>query len=912
MVFLSAMITFNVICRLQTCVEGGLTIHINQQKLFMKNVPLLFFVAVTFLFSTSLNCIAQSPSDSVKHYMQQYYQFSRQYPQEKVYLHFDNTAYYLGETIWFKAYVVNAEQNQLTNISRVLYVELLNPEGGVVETKKLKIENGQCHGQFQLKDSLFAGYYEVRAYTRYMLNFCREDFTDYIGDPKTKDIYSYTPPYSEGWRIYFHHYYIDNTVNSGIFSRVFPVYGRPQVVGDYATKTMRERPRINKETIFKEEQKPALSLLFYPEGGQLIKGNPGRIAFIATNSQGEQVDVTGNVVDQHNQAIDTIKCIHTGMGVFQFTPNGSKYTAKVWYKSQAFTFDIPMGIEKGCTMLVNNLQTDNLYLRIQGTPKDTMQTLGLSVTCRGKIGFFGTVTLSDNKPMEVSIPKTKLTTGVNQITLFSTRGEVVSQRLIFVNKGEYQQASLTVSGKKTTYSPYERIELGFQLQDTAATAKNNSFSISVRDAATQDLTYHTDNILTNLLLSSELKGYIADPAYYFESNDDTHRKALDVLLMTQGWCRYDWKQMACIDTFMLKEPVEKGILIDGTLRKHNVIDSYKFDDRKKPDRDKMSELSHKRVKNATIKMQVTQPDSTEREGSCTTATNGSFSLLAGEWYGTAELMMHITNMPQLKERFSSNEYVFSLNRNFSPTPKYPFSYYETNFPYRERDTLSMGNNQRLKTAIKDQKIDEVTVTAKQIKRKKIDYRYPNFTIDIYKAMDISQDQYNLKFYFFEGLCYIILKYLHIGDVSLVFVEEDGEYMIGRPTLKMEYDSIKVYTDLATRMRYAKHNNGYTYVPGVVFMGVKSKQAPRSFKFNGIRFTTLQGYTQPAEFYHPDYSKTPLPELKDYRRTLYWNPDVKTDSTGRATVQFYNNSTCKQINISAEGVTSNGIPVVGKE
>ena len=129
--------------------------------------------------------------------------FGRFNPQEKVYLHFDNTGYYLGETIWFKAYVVSAPQLRPTEMSKVLYVELLTPEGRVVETKKLKIVDGQCHGEFLLTDgTLVGGFYEVRAYTRVMLNW---------GD----DV---------------------------VFSRVFPVFDTPKREGEYEME-MTERAR---------------------------------------------------------------------------------------------------------------------------------------------------------------------------------------------------------------------------------------------------------------------------------------------------------------------------------------------------------------------------------------------------------------------------------------------------------------------------------------------------------------------------------------------------------------------------------------------------------------------------------------------------------------------------------------------
>ena len=116
-----------------------------------------------------------APSSDVRERMEAFFadinDFNRRYPQEKVYLHFDNTAYFLTETIWFKAYVVQASNHVPSRLSGVLYVELLSPEGAVLETKKLPVVDGGCHGEFYLDSLYLSGYYEVRAYTRYMLNF---------------------------------------------------------------------------------------------------------------------------------------------------------------------------------------------------------------------------------------------------------------------------------------------------------------------------------------------------------------------------------------------------------------------------------------------------------------------------------------------------------------------------------------------------------------------------------------------------------------------------------------------------------------------------------------------------------------------------------------------------------------------
>ena len=124
-----------------------------------KTHQILFLI---YLISGSLFAQQDSVRLKLNSFVRNINTFNNLYPQEKVYLHFDNTGYYLGETIWFKAYLATAENNRLSGLSKVLYVELLTPEGDIVETKKLKIEDGQAHGEFALKDIPYAGFFEVR------------------------------------------------------------------------------------------------------------------------------------------------------------------------------------------------------------------------------------------------------------------------------------------------------------------------------------------------------------------------------------------------------------------------------------------------------------------------------------------------------------------------------------------------------------------------------------------------------------------------------------------------------------------------------------------------------------------------------------------------------------------------------
>jgi hypothetical protein len=75
--------------------------------------------------------------------------------------------------------------------------------------------------------------------------------------------------------------------------------------------------------------------------------------------------------------------------------------------------------------------------------------------------------------------------------------------------------------------------------------------------------------------------------------------------------------------------------------------------------------------------------------------------------------------------------------------------------------------------------------------------------------------------------------------------------------------------------------------------------------NNKRITYFEGYSHTCKFYERDYSECALPDSADYRRTLYWNPDIWTDMQGRSSVTFYNNARTKHIHVRAEGFTCNG-------
>lgn len=193
-------------------------------------------LTLVLMTCTVLATFAQSRIDSVAY---RALQVGKVMQQERVYLHFDNTAYYLGETIWFKAYTTFGTDDRPSTLSKVLYVELVAPEGYIVKTNKYKLdENGSCYGEFELNPLYLSGYYEIRAYTRYMLNWGKD----------------------------------------AVFSRVFPVFDKVNA-DNWDFKNMLDRRRgFSERGKWISSELPEATLDFFPESGHLVAGIESKVA----------------------------------------------------------------------------------------------------------------------------------------------------------------------------------------------------------------------------------------------------------------------------------------------------------------------------------------------------------------------------------------------------------------------------------------------------------------------------------------------------------------------------------------------------------------------------------------------------------------------------------------------------------
>lgn len=455
--------------------------------------------------------------------------FGKNLPQEKVYLHMDNTSYFVGDTIWFAAYTRQTNDNMPSQISGVLYVELYNQDGYLVERKLLEMTNGRGYANFVLDKQNYPGYYELRAYTRWQLNWGQYEHFHSKESEKwflTKDLMqNYLRDYHK------------------LYSRVFPVYDTPKEEGKY-DETMTLRTMRHIFTHDPDDHKMLLTL--YPEGGNLVEGLPCRVAYEAAWDTGQALEGT----------LQGKKSELRGRGSFEVIPEKGLerevvFTTKDGKEVKA---KLPKPEKTGVALKVTQ-DYDSVYISIHTTADLASAVKGLTIMHEGVLERFEPIS---GDSLIMTMPLTDLAEGVNQATVFDDKGRVWADRLFFIRNDETGKPNVTISGVKDAYEPYEQVNLSIK-----APNGRGIMSFSVRDASHRNNLYDNASMLTEMLLSSEIKGFVENPEWFFEANDNARNRALDLLMMTQGWRRFDWHEMAVRGEWEMTQVAEKTPVIEG-------------------------------------------------------------------------------------------------------------------------------------------------------------------------------------------------------------------------------------------------------------------------------------------------------------------------------------------------------------
>lgn len=896
---------------------------------------------------------------------------SKRQVQEKVFIHTDNMCYFVGDTLWYKAYVVRADDLKYTDMSRLLYVELLSPDGIVVERQTLIVsDKGFSAGCFTLTDSLYSGYYELRAYTRWMLNF-NVRLHRYSRDDK----YSF---YNEQMAADFFRQW------DGLYSRVLPVYTKPEQAGDFTYKRTYQRPK----TRIPRPKKEDLVVNFYPEGGNLIEGLNCRVAFDVVNQLGEVVDVKG-VVTAGDIKVADISTSHNGRGVFDVIPGDKRLRAKFTWRGKDYVFKLPKAEQSGATIRVGGGQ---IVISARQLPQD--RKYGLSILCRGVLKHFQEVIFDAQGNTDMSIPQ--LPTGVNDITLFDTHGQVLADRLIFVNNHDYDDNKITIESEiKKSYQPYEQISVS--VKAAGVTAPTN-LSLSVRDTRTDEPTYNDGNMMTDLLLSSELKGFIANPAYYFEADDDKHCADLDLLMMVQGWRKYKWNELADTMYMNRRYQPETTLTVEGSVYRmlsipevmpeeigkwRNGIGKTGVNEDEPAEDIAATETETETdglisTEDMTVESTPVQGGDGITYGSITSANdmlgvnhsnlrqevlveaevvlgkdiaasvqkteNGRYKFQIPPFYGQAYLMMKAyKEKDSLKKNMLSRMDAKMMDEDAYPDyyvkrdlfyPRYStkYSYYQDHTPDVVIPTISEEELSGLSMENDVHQLRNVDVKGKRRGRRAIDYTKPAFVRDAYDLYNDITD-YGLSFGKFDMRQFPIqiCKFLYgnmgryddfnvDGRVSGTIFYRNYDNSPADPFKSRDFDkftpyalfnmlklkrmqNIRIYSDYEPRNEDSTMvSDQYTADATVEFELIPADGKQVTSRDRRI---VLNGISTPVDFYNPDYSNQQPAEPTDYRRTLYWNPNARTDEEGRFTATFYNNSKETRIKVNATGLTSGG-------
>jgi hypothetical protein len=827
-----------------------------------------------------------------------------------------------------------------------------------------------------------AGYYEVRAYTAWMLNF--------------------SPAYEQGWlteyerdlrRLYSRRIIDYLRGNAGVFSRVFPIYNKV-ADGHYEQRSLVASGHVGKRV-----DNGAVDIRFFPESGQRLAGMSNRVAFECRNKEGRLVDAQGEM-RCGGKSVGRFRTLHGGRGMSELPAEAD---GKVEFVVEGGTASstLPAAKSQGYGLCVRSEDGKSgrdggkvFRLSVLRTAKTRGARLGLLVSCRGEESLYREIDLTGNHTSQtIEVDEAELPTGVNIATLFDTKGRVLAQREFFA-WGNHGNASAgrgplarsndlrIVADTMATPGSYGRMQLRMRLQDGNGRDVHSAerFSLSISDAATRETTYYQTRMLTDLLLSSEVRGFIPQADYYFERDDQAHRDALDHLLMVQGWTRYDQEQMLSGKPFQPRFAAEQGLVFHGRVMDDNntqlmslwrkpqeqtfvYIDFIGKADLDDEDQGKMITIVTPVDK---TEMQILKQEQRPDE-------EGYFDVTMPDFRGKGLLFMMLNRQP-----------VEALGEWRAAQPGHAVGY------FARRDTLlEVYNSILTMNAVspmpKSYTYYETAPLAVNRIGTDLPLGKPTLVMDVYDMMAFSCNITGIVEPFNEMPAGLMLGLKNMGFTGDMRCYVNGHtpgsnyYLKKRVTGFAQYlpknmhfyphpenfRTMQLFADLPNRELLTADQDGtrrlslhernewmrdlkrrVSSLPDQVFLhsavGNPEKRINRKVFENDYRSdsndtivrkriqtlrinyetdelledgvprplmqyhrTVFYGYAEPEDFYSPDYSVEPLPKEGDYRRTLYWNPVVCTNADGVATVEFYNNSTCRQFHLSAEGMTADG-------
>lgn len=633
-----------------------------------------------------------------------------------------------------------------------------------------------------------------------------------------------------------------------------------------------------------------LDIQFFPEGGDLVNGIHSKVAVKAVGADGLGRRVKGKVVEG-STTICEFKSNSLGMGVFHITPQKDKlYKAIIENYEKEIT--LPKAKESGLTISVNNSSTSNdIMVKIQTTDYSSIKTIYILAQTRGIIYYSARADLSTNVAV-AKIPKVEIPSGIAQITVTDHNGIPLAERLIFVDQKD--QVKFNVTTDKTTYAPRELVNLDIQATDASGKPIVADLSLSICDNQQVLIDENRESINSYLMLSSELIGHIESPGYYFNPSNEDREEALDHLLLTQGWRRFTFKEALEQKWEPHQYKVEQGLTIKGKM-----VDQY----------NNMPIIDGKVSYLSVYPIPATK----------TVRTNSK-----GEFEIDNIIYFDSTNVMLQGETKRGSKSIKIIVNNLHDFPVLKFPLLVLRVTQNEFERAPIAKSVERKTVDKAYDSDEKTITLEEveIRAKKEDTQNVGSKIfgkgsangkvsnnpgleNQLHPLQLVQGRVSGVQVTSSGQDWNILIQgigsINSGTNPLIMVDDMPVQIESLHTIPVQdIESFTVWKGADAAIFGARGANG-----AIGFYTKRGLETLNSSKENSITFAGT-GFQIEREFYAPKYDVQKPEHIKpDKRVTLFWRPYIQTDSSGRASISFYNHDVETTVTGTLEGISTTG-------
>ncbi len=854
-------------------------------------------------------------------------------PEDRVYVSTDKPMYKPGETIWYTAFVRDGASLEASTQSDLVHVQLLDPKGSIVQEYKLVGNKGIAKGDFILGKAAPGGLYTLRAQTQWMQNdlrpavFEKEIQVQRVVLPRLKMKLDYEKAsYGAGDQVS-----VDLTLetNENVplkfkpFEYVVSIQGKKQAARSGITNA------VGKQTIefaLPNELKTAdalvnvmiqyqgqtesvsravpitmhdISLAFFPEGGDLVAGLESQVAFQAKNKHGKPVDISGEVRSADGSVLTTFESAHDGMGVFNLLPkDGKLYTVHITKPSGVETqYDLPEVSESTLVLDIQKIKSNDIF----GEVKSQLdQSVSMVVAVRGKEYFRTTLELKkgDNS---FSIPLDKMPAGVAQITLFDATAAPVAERLAFIN--EDKQLNVSIKTNKEKYAPREKVTMTIKTTDKNGTPVSSDLALSVVD---DQLLSFADNkssdILSWLLVEADLRGEIHEPEFYFNLENKNRKAALDLVMMTNGWRRFTWKELqelppvavqgerTIISGQVVKATDRESIKAAKVILKHNGKKSESY-----TDADGRFEFVNVDLSNGpaelTIKKRRHQPQSQQISMYVSHLTYylyprpdavADYRLKKSRSVRPAgaplppppapPVVMEIPEEDIMDIEFDDEAVEFEAEE---------IEVVEFAVPLIEQDNTVAGaavNKQDIQALPADKSVGAIAAVTAGVAQSEVEQVQ---VLEQGTPASVKADEIlNIDAAVGQGM--------ELNEIVVVQMDRPahGEVMI---------DGVRLAVNPVQEQKLKNIQRG------------KDRRNPNAFRVAQHQLLSGQAtYYKGRDYAAPKYTgKTPK-KRSDFRKTIFWDGHVRTKSNGKATITFYNSDAETSFRATAEGIGEGGL------